>query len=57
MGITPSHLIILEIPDQKIYERLENRRFDPVTGKYFNVVSDSIKEKEVVDRLILNPED
>lgn len=57
IGLSPSHLIILEIPDFKIYERIENRRFDPVTGKFFNIAVESIKTKEVVERLVHNPED
>jgi adenylate kinase len=37
--ITPNHVIFLECPDAVVYERVENRRIDPSTGLYYNVVN------------------
>lgn len=36
--ISPTHVVFLECSDSLVYERVEQRRFDPVTGVYYNVM-------------------
>lgn len=36
MEIVPSHIILLELSDHAVYERIENRRFDPLDGQYYS---------------------
>ena len=57
MGYHPSHVLSLEIPDSKIYERLEHRRFDPLQGIYYNTSTNPPTDAEVIERLIQSPED
>jgi adenylate kinase len=57
MGIQPSHVISLEICDSKIYERLEHRRFDPLSGIFYNTSTDPPTDMEIITRLIQSPED
>lgn len=49
-GIKPSHLIFLELPDHKVYERLEFRLFDPVSGVYFDALNNP-PQGEIVSTL------
>ena len=57
MGLEPSHIISLELSDLRVYERLENRRFDPLEGIAYNCLVDPPQSTEIVDRLIQSPED
>lgn len=57
LGVTPSHVILLEISDSKIYERLEYKMFDPVEGVYYNTVSEKPEDEEILKRLIASTED
>ena len=56
-NIKPSHVISLDINDHRAYERLEYRKYDPVSGIYFNVYTDPPKDEEILKRLIQAPED
>lgn len=56
-NIRPSHLIFLEINDQKAFDRVENRRFDPETGTFCNINFNAPKDSQVLERLIHTPED
>lgn len=49
--IIPSHVFFLEAGDALVYERLEQRRLDPVTGNYFNAFDVNVPE-EVKQRFI-----
>ena len=48
MGVDPSHVIILEINDSKIYERLEHRRYDSLTGIAYNTQVEEPEDAAVV---------
>lgn len=48
-------VVILDLNDSLVYERIENKRFDPVEGKFYNIVKDKIPSQEVQDRLIIEP--
>ncbi|OMJ83661.1 hypothetical protein SteCoe_15389 [Stentor coeruleus] len=37
--IIPSHVLFLECADAMVYERVEQRRLDPITGVYYNVMN------------------
>jgi len=37
--------------DHLIYEKLEQRRFDPVTNKYHYILSENIKDDVILNRL------
>jgi len=55
-GVIANGFIILDVPDEVVVERMEGRRFDPVTGityhlKFFPPPAD------VVDRLIVRSDD
>jgi adenylate kinase family enzyme len=50
-------VICLEISDSKIYERLEHRRFDPLTGTYYNTATHPPTDEAIISRLIQSPED
>lgn len=51
LGIAPSLVITLDQSDSSVYEKIEQRRFDPVECKQYNLLQDSV-EKEVQARLI-----
>lgn len=52
LGIVPSLVITLDQSDQSVYEKIEQRRFDPVEGIYYNLlVAEDIPE-DVQSRLI-----
>ena len=52
-------MITLEISDELVYKRLEQRRFDPVTGKHVMLLEEGkpLPSKQVLQRLILDPQD
>ena len=54
--INPTHVFILECPDSLVYERCEQRRIDPLTGKYYNL-SSLPEDPKVTERLAKMPED
>jgi len=43
--------------DHLIYEKLEQRRFDPVTNKFHYVLNEKIMDDEILDRLVHKYED
>jgi hypothetical protein len=45
LGIVPSLVITLDQSDQSVYEKIEQRRFDPIEGVYYNLLSDDIPEE------------
>ena len=57
IGIVPSHVVVLEISDSKVFERIEHRRFDPVQGVTYNTAVDPPQDEEVIAWLIQSPED
>ncbi len=53
----PILIIYMEMSDHLIYEKLGQRRFDPVTNKYHYVLDENIKDPVILDRLQLKFED
>lgn len=53
----PSLFITLEVQDYLIYDKLEQRRFDPVTKKYHYVLNEHLTDDAILGRLIHKPED
>ena len=51
-GIIPSLVITLDQSDSSVYEKIEQRRFDPVEGKHYNLLKDSDISQEAQSRLI-----
>ena len=51
LKIKPSLILALDMGDQLIYEKLEQRRFDKVTGQYHYILSNPIKDPVVLNRL------
>ena len=47
----------LEISDHLIYEKLEQRRFDPLTNKYHYVLNENITDEKHLSRLEHKEED
>ena len=43
--------------DHLIYEKLEQRRFDPVTSRYHYIFNENLTDDAVLDRLVHNVED
>lgn len=41
----------LDQSDSTVYEKIEQRRFDPVEGRYYNLLTDEIPE-EALGRLV-----
>ena len=37
LGLVPSLLLLIEVPDAELVERICNRRTDPETGKIYNM--------------------
>ena len=47
----PSLIIYLEMSDNLIYEKLEQKRFDPVTNKYHYILNENIHDEVILNRL------
>lgn len=45
LGIIPSLVVTLDQSDALVYEKIEQRRFDPVDGKYYNLLKDNISRE------------
>ena len=43
--------------DHLIYEKLEQRRYDPITNKYHSILSEKIDDEAVLNRLVVKYED
>lgn len=50
-GIIPSLVVTLDQGDSAVYEKIEQRRFDPIECKYYNLLTDTVPE-EAHSRLI-----
>ena len=48
----PNLFITLEMSDHLIYEKLEQRRFDPITNRYHYVLTENITDEKLLDRFI-----
>jgi hypothetical protein len=50
-GIYPTQVINLILEEQKILERIANRRLDPVTGAVYNMKLAPPTDEEILSRL------
>ena len=53
----PSLFVNMEMSDHLIYEKLEQRRYDPYTKKYHFVLYEGITDEKILDRLVHKFED
>jgi len=51
LKIKPSLILALDMSDHLIYEKLEQRRFDKITGCYHYILSNPIKDPVILNRL------
>lgn len=51
LGFVPSLVITLDQSDSSVYEKIEQRRFDPVEFKHYNLLLDEIPD-DAQSRLI-----
>jgi adenylate kinase len=51
LNLQPSLVITLDMSDHLIYEKLEQRRFDPVTNKYHYILSENVRDEAILARL------
>ncbi len=56
LGIFPQMVVVFDLSDAIVYDRLEQRRFDPVTAQHYNLLQDKLS-KSVLDRLVQAKED
>jgi adenylate kinase len=54
--IIPTHVFFLEAPDAMVFDRVSQRRLDPITGTYYDGLNPPPND-EVRNRLIQLPED
>jgi len=54
--IHPSHVFFLESSDALVYERCEQRRLDPSTGRFYSIGA-LPEDQSIIDRLIVLEED
>jgi adenylate kinase len=52
----PTHVIFLECSDSLVYERVEQRRLDPITGIVYSVM-DLPDDEDITTRIVSLPED
>ncbi len=50
-GIVPSLVITMDQSDSSVYEKIEQRRFDPLECRHYNLLEDDVP-KEAQARLI-----
>ena len=53
----PSHFISIDMSDYLIYEKVEQRRWDPVKDRYVYLLKENITDERVLSRLVHRPED
>ena len=53
----PNLFVTLEMSDHLIYEKLEQRRFDPITNQFHYVLNERIMDDVILDRLVHKYED
>lgn len=51
IGIVPSLVVTLDQSDSSVYEKIEQRRFDPIECRHYNLLQDEVPS-EVQARLI-----
>jgi adenylate kinase family enzyme len=56
-SLKPTAMIVLEVSDEELLDRMIFRRIDPVTGKIYNLKTRPPKEAEIMRRLIQREDD
>lgn len=51
LEVKPSLILTLDLSDHLIYDKLEQRRFDPVTKKYHYLFQENLKDEIILNRL------
>ena len=57
LNMQPSLVITLDMSDNLIYEKLEQRRFDPITNRYHFILNENIQDEAILGRLEHKAED
>lgn len=57
LNLQPSLFITLDMSDHLIYDKLEQRRFDPVTNRYHYILTENIRDDTILNRLVHRFED
>jgi adenylate kinase family enzyme len=53
----PNLFISLDMSDHLIYEKLEQRRFDPITNQYHFILTENLTDDAILNRLVHKYED
>ena len=56
-GMVPDCFILLDVPEEKLVERVTGRRTDPVTGKIYHLKFSPPESDEIAKRLIQRSDD
>jgi len=56
-GIVPDVVVVIEVPDEILVERIVGRRSDPVTGKIYHMKFDPPTDEQVIARLVQRSDD
>lgn len=56
-ALKPTAVIVLEVSDEELLDRMIFRRIDPVTGKIYNLKTRPPKEAEILNRLVQREDD
>jgi len=56
LQIIPQLVIVLELPDSLVYEKLESKRFDTVSAKEYDILKDKI-DPSILGNLVQRQED
>eukprot|EP00947_MAST-08B_sp_MAST-8B-sp1_P002465 g2465.t1 len=57
LGVAVTNLILLDVPDALVIERVEGRRIDPVSGKIYHVLYNPPDNDAIAGRLIQRMDD
>ena len=52
LGYGPQLVIELDLSDPLVYEKMEQKRYDPVEGRFYNMIKNRLPNKVIMDRLI-----
>lgn len=56
-GVQLDAVVLIEVPDEKLEERIIHRRHDPETGAIYHLLFNPPKSEAVRDRLVHRPDD
>ncbi len=52
LGFSPQLVVELDLSDSLVYEKLEQKRFDPIDGHFYNIIKDRLPDRTIMQRLI-----